>query len=72
MRLSTDRAPRFIPSVWGYEPPIDMSIRQRYFVAYFFFVAWDCLSLGVHISLAQPNIEIHIPFGFFRIGWVLR
>lgn len=36
--------------------------------AYFWFVGWDCLSLGIHASLSVPNIEIHIPFGFIRIG----
>jgi hypothetical protein len=38
------------------------------FIAYFYFVGWDCLSLGMHICLSAPNIEIHIPFGFIRIG----
>lgn len=37
--------------------------------AYFWFVGWDCLSLGFHVCLSAPNIEIHIPFGFIRIGW---
>ena len=27
------------------------------------------LSLGLHISFEVPNIEIHLPFGFVRIGW---
>ena len=40
------------------------------FVCYFWFVRWDCISLGLHVSLARPNIEIHLPFGFVRIGWV--
>ena len=36
---------------------------------YFWFVGWWCFSLGFHISLAKPfNIEIHVPFGFIRIG----
>ena len=39
------------------------------FVCYFFFVGWDCISLGFHICLGAPNIEIHLPFGFLRIGW---
>jgi len=26
--------------------------------------------LGFHICLLSPNIEIHVPFGFFRIGWL--
>jgi len=43
---------------------------RRVFVFYFHFVGWDCLSLGGHICLSLPNIEIHIPFGFIRIGFV--
>jgi len=39
------------------------------FRAYFYFVGWSCLSLGVHVCLSCPNIEIHLPFGFVRIGW---
>jgi hypothetical protein len=40
----------------------------RRFDAYFWFVGWDCLSLGLSVCLSLPNIEIHIPFGFIRIG----
>jgi len=36
--------------------------------AYFHFVGWDCLQLGLHVCLSIPNVEIHIPFGFVRIG----
>lgn len=42
---------------------------KRQFIAYFWFVGWDCFSLGVHVCFSQPNIEIHVPFGFIRIGW---
>ena len=42
---------------------------KRKLVCYFFFVDWSCISLGLHIGLKQPNIEIHLPFGFMRIGW---
>lgn len=38
------------------------------FVAYFWFVGWDCFSLGVHLCVSAPNVEIHLPFGFLRIG----
>lgn len=38
------------------------------FVAYFWFVGWDCISLGFHICLSKPNIELHLPFGFIKIG----
>lgn len=43
---------------------------KRRFVAYFHFVGWDCISLGLHVALSCPNIEIHLPFGFIRIGWI--
>lgn len=39
------------------------------FICYFFFVSWTSISLGFHISLSPLNVEIHIPFGFIRIGW---
>ena len=35
---------------------------------YFWFVGWDCISLGLHVSLRARNVEIHLPFGFIRIG----
>ncbi len=44
-------------------------IKHRKFVCYFYFVGWHVLSLGLSICILQPNIEIHIPFGFIRIGW---
>lgn len=37
-------------------------------VAYFWFVGWDCFSLGVHVCVGIPNVEFHLPFGFIRIG----
>lgn len=37
-------------------------------VCFFWFVGWDCLSLGLHLCTSAPNIEIHVPFGFIRIG----
>ena len=27
------------------------------------------MSLGINIDLRSPNICIHVPFGFFRVGW---
>jgi len=36
-------------------------------VAYFWFVGWANLSLGLHFHTGG-NIEIHLPFGFVRIG----
>jgi hypothetical protein len=39
------------------------------FVFYFYFVGWSCLSFGFHIDVSIPNMELHLPFGFVRIGW---
>jgi len=49
------------------DDPFD--VRKR-FVAYFHFVGWDCISLGAHVCLSLPNFEIHLPFGFIRVGWM--
>jgi len=43
---------------------------MRRFQAFYHFVSWADLSLGINISVDGPNIEIHVPFGFFRVGWV--
>jgi len=42
--------------------------RQKRFVAYYY-CNGCCLSLGVSICFQSPNVEIHLPFGFIRIGW---
>lgn len=44
---------------------------ERKFIAYFYHgpYHWYHLSLGFHIDLQSPNIEIHLPFGSIRIGW---
>ena len=45
--------------LYGYEGPR--------WVCYFWFVGWDCLSLGFHVCL-RGNPEVHVPFGFTRVG----
>jgi len=44
-------------------------LRDRQIVCHFHFVAWSHWSLGFHLDAASPNIEMHVPFGFVRIGW---
>jgi hypothetical protein len=44
-------------------------IVNRRFVAKFHFNSWLHISLGLHVDLESPNVEIHVPFGFVRIGW---
>ena len=43
--------------------------KKKRFVAYFYFNGFDHVSFGVHFCWSAPNIEIHLTFGFFRIGW---
>lgn len=40
----------------------------RQWIAYFHFVGWDCISLGVSVCFSAPNLELHLPFGFVRVG----
>jgi hypothetical protein len=42
--------------------------RKKRFVCYFYFQGSRYVSLGFHLDLGTPNIELHIPFGFIRIG----
>jgi hypothetical protein len=44
-------------------------MNKRKFVFYFWFIRFSLFSLGISIDVKSPNLEIHIPFGFFRIGW---
>jgi hypothetical protein len=40
---------------------------RKWTVAYHL-IDWSYISLGFHISLADLNVEIHLPFGFIRAG----
>jgi hypothetical protein len=37
-------------------------------ICYFHYLGWWSWSLGIHLDPHTPNIEIHIPFGFLRVG----
>lgn len=50
----------------------DLSRSRDVFVVYFWFVRWTCISLGFHVCLDAPNFELHLPFGFIRIGWASK
>jgi len=50
-------------------PNVDELRDETRFVCFFWFNSWDHVSLGFHICFSQPNIEIHLPFGFVKIGW---
>ena len=45
-----------------------MELKDKKFVCIWFFVNWRQISLGINIDLGKPNIEIHLPFGFIKIG----
>jgi len=46
-----------------------LKIKERAFVCYIAFIGLDNISLGLHFNWRLPNIEIHLPFCFIRIGW---
>ncbi len=41
----------------------------RRFVCFYHYNGLWYWQLGFHVYLPAPNIEIHVPFGFIRIGW---
>lgn len=43
-------------------------ISDRRFVAFIHFTP-ENISLGVTIDYLSPNIEIHLPFCFLKLGW---
>jgi len=45
---------------------------KRWFVAYFHITGFYPINLGINVDFQSPNIELHIPFGFMKIGWVGR
>jgi len=50
-------------------PDTNIKGTKKYFKAYYYLNGWYPINLGIHVDFAKPNIEIHVPFGFFRIGW---
>ncbi len=47
-------------------------IGKRHFVAYFHHTGWENIQLGISVDVWSPNAEVHIPGGFFRVGWVMQ
>ena len=41
---------------------------KRHFNCFFWFTG-PYIQLGFHVDPTSPNIEIHVPFGFFKMGW---
>lgn len=42
---------------------------KRHFVCYIHFIGVDNISLGVTVNWHCPNIELHLPFCFIKVGW---
>jgi len=40
----------------------------RVFIAYVWYTHWSLLAIGISIDIKQPNIEIHLPCCFIRMG----
>lgn len=34
--------------------------------------SWNEISLGISVDIKNPNVEIHLPFLFAKLGWVYR
>lgn len=46
-----------------------MGRKDLRFRCFYHFNNWYYFSLGLHIDITCPNIEIHLPFGFIKLGW---
>lgn len=58
----------------GFGPYGECSIcttRCREFECFFNFLGFWQWSFGLHVDIRHPHIDVHVPFGFFRIGWRL-
>ena len=55
--------------VRNFEKSVLKPFNDKSFIFYFWHTSWYHISLGFHIDLSMPNVEIHLPFCFFRIGW---
>lgn len=42
---------------------------SKKFVLMWTFIGWRDISLGFHVCLGELYFDIHIPFGWLRIGW---
>jgi hypothetical protein len=43
--------------------------QQRVFVCMWTFIGWQDISLGFHVCLGEWYIDLHVPFGWLRVGW---
>jgi hypothetical protein len=43
--------------------------RRREFECFYNFLGWWHWSFGLHVDLRHPHVDLHLPFGYLRIGW---
>lgn len=39
------------------------------FICFFHYLGLWSWQLGLNVYARAPNLELHVPFGFFKIGW---
>jgi len=54
--------------LWRGSPQRMFGYEGRKWVCYYWFNGFTHLSLGLHIYWPAPNVEVHLPGGFLRIG----
>jgi hypothetical protein len=42
---------------------------RRTFECFFNFLGWWQWSLGFHVDVRHPHIDVHVPGGYLRVGW---
>ena len=47
-------------------------MKKNRFKIQFHFINFYNISFGINICLNRPNVELHLPFGFLRIGWQMN
>ena len=56
-------------AVFTFLTPIPYRILERRFGVLLYINSWYFIQLGIHVDLQTPNVELHFPFGFLRVGW---
>lgn len=46
-------------------------MKKRRFICFVHYNPYN-ISLGISIDWCSPNLEIHFPFGFAKIGWEMN
>lgn len=44
-------------------------MNKRIFVCEWSFIGWGDISLGFHVCVGELYCDLHLPFGWLRIGW---